>query len=159
MKDNAIRKIFREFYELSYKDSSQKFNQSFKDSVLSDYVILRQQDSGDYIHYLYNGNSIFIPIKWVEIFSFLNVYDGNKIFTEYNVLMSDDKVSKICYLMTYLVYCIDSLGSKSNGKEILDTIHAIKLIGTGEFRDWAEENFKLTLFPLECRSLDEIIKI
>lgn len=154
-----FRKIFKEFYELSYKDTIPKLEQCFKDTKISDYIILRQSNSGNCVHYLYNGSSFIVPIKWVHLFSSLNVHSGDKIIRNWKLIDSEDIVSKIGFYLTYLIYITDLLGTRDVGDDILNTISRIITIGTEEFRLWVHSEFNLSLEPLEYKSLDDIINI
>lgn len=155
----TIKDIFSDFYRLSYKDSPSTFTQGFNDYFISTYIILRKCESGDYIYYLTTGSSIYIPIDWINIFSALEVYDGNRILKGY-YQNSDDKISELCYLMTNLIYLINSLVVKKTGNDILNTLEKICVIGTGDFRNWVVKEFNLILPQFEYRSLEEdIIKI
>lgn len=159
---SRVKNIFKEFYELSYKDSPVTTTVLLKDSCISsiDNIILRRQSSGNLICSLLNGTSIFIPIVWVNMFSSLNVYCGDRIFWgETKTLDTGDKVDKLCFLMTYLLYLLDSLGTRDFEKDILDTIERIGAVGTEDFRHWLKDKYDLDFPCLEYRSLDGIIEI
>lgn len=162
MKDeDYFKDIFKDFYELYYKETGPSIREDLRDYRLSpsDYIILRRQAGGDYIYMLCSGTSIYIPFLWVDIFSSLNTYDGDKVLKGIGMWTIDDKVSGVIFLMTHLIHLVDALGSRNFGGDVIDTFNKICQIGTKEFRDWVKEGFGIDLPPLEYRSLDEFIEI
>ncbi len=157
--DPWFKRIFSEFYRLYYSDiKDKKIILNFNDSLVSDYILYRVTEFGHYIIYLYNGTSIYIPPKWIYLFSALNCHSGDEILY-HSVNYEDDKFNNFGYLMTKFVCYLEPNLSSINGDELLDVLGNISVIGTKDFRDWVFNDFSLDLDPLEYRSLNKNIDI
>lgn len=72
------RELFNEFLELYYvPDNTQVLK--LKDILISPGVILRILDKTYTVYYLTNGMQIVIPWKFVDLFSSLNVWGGDRV--------------------------------------------------------------------------------
>ncbi len=157
--DSYFKEVFREFYELSYTvSSSKKVSPGFSDHIVTDYIILRVTPTGNIIHYLFNGTSIFIPEKWIDLFSSFNTHSGHRILECFDEDV-DGSLSRFGYLMVNLISCLDGRLSKINGEKLLTVLGDISVIGTKRFREWCLLEFGLSLDPIEYRSLDENLEI
>lgn len=161
MKDAWFKEVFTEFYKLSYireGKSKRIVLKGLSDHKVLDYVILRITPTEDVIYYLYNGSSIHIPEKWIDLFSSFNTHSGFRVLDCYDSDV-DGSLSHFGYLMTRLICHLDKSLSKIEGEELLNVLGEISVIGTKEFREWCLEEFGLELDPFEYRSLDENLDI
>ena len=156
----SIKEIFKDFIVLSYSNSgnsSENFpNISLNDIKISDYIIYRETNLGGYFLYLYNGTSIYIPIKFLELFSrFVNYTKFESLRNFYrNELDELDSVDLLIYLMSDLIYNLNSLSVSGAHKDIvLDILEKISLKTTKDFRNWIYSSFKIYLMPIELKSL------
>ena len=72
------RELFNEFLELYYVPDNTRVLK-LKDILISPGVILRILDKTYTVYYLTNGMQIVIPWKFVDLFSALNVWGGDRI--------------------------------------------------------------------------------
>ena len=87
MKDAWFKEVFTEFYKLSYireGKSKRIVLKGLSDHKVLDYVILRITPTEDVIYYLYNGSSIHIPEKWIDLFSSFNTHSGFRVLECYD---------------------------------------------------------------------------
>lgn len=162
MKDAWFKEVFTEFYKLSYireGKSKRIVLKGLSDHKVLDYVILRITPTKDVIYYLYNGSSIHIPEKWIDLFSSLILIQGLESWSVCYDSDVDGSLSHFGYLMTRLICHLDKSLSKIEGEELLNVLGEISVIGTKEFREWCLEEFGLELDPFEYRSLDENLDI
>lgn len=162
--DLVFKEIFNEFYKLSYSASleNNKSLPPFSDHIVTDYVILRIMSTGYTIYYLYNGSFIFIPEKWIDIFSSLDTHSGDRVVDSYlncREIIENDSLIRFGVLMINLVHYINGRLSKIDGDKLLETLGELSVIGTKKFRDWCSSEFGLNLDPIEYRSLDGILEI
>lgn len=160
--DTWFKEVFTEFYKLDYtreyKSKRVVVSKGLSDHKVLDYVILRVMPTENVIYYLYNGSSIHIPEKWIDLFSSFNTHSGFRVFECYDSDV-DGIISRLGFLMTDLVCHLDRSLSVIEGEKLLEILGEISVIGTKEFREWCLEEFGLELDPLEYRSLDENLNI
>lgn len=155
----TLKDLFCEYVNLSYCPGT-RFNR-LKDIKISEYIIARLFSNGCRIIYLFNGSSIFIPWKWLDLFSSLNTHSGDKIsYIERTVNLEDlNKIERIILLFSKLSYLLDRSLSKIDGEDFLEVLSEIGTTGTCVFRDWCNNEFKIELDPLEYISLDKNFEI
>lgn len=157
--DSYFKEVFEEFFKLSYTLKNNPLrNKIFSDHKIIEYVILRVTPTGDYIHYLYNGSSIFIPWEWIDLFSSFNIHSGFRILECYDEDV-DGSLSRFGYLMVKLISHLDQRLSSIDGENLLNILGELSVIGTKEFREWYSMEFGMNLDSFEYRSLDENLNI
>lgn len=151
--------IFSEYLSLSHTPGIR--SDKIKDIPISEYIIARKCFSGCKIIYLHNGSTVFIPWKWIDIFSSLNVHSGDRIsYIRENIDTEDlGLIDKIILLFSRLVYFLDRGLSGISSEEFLTVLGDISSTGTKVFRDWCSENFEIKLDPLEYTSIDKSLEI
>lgn len=149
-----ISNVFSEFMELSYTPGCGVPWKGISDMKIKEGIIARKTENGVKVLYLTNGNSLFVPKEWIDLFSQLNAHSGEKILYV-NSLPENDKIGTLIYLFLRLVMFIDA----EKGEKILSILSDICELGTQEFRNKLEEEYEVSLRPLEFRSLDTNLKI
>ena len=121
----TLKDLFCEYVNLSYCPGT-RFNR-LKDIKISEYIIARLFSNGCRIIYLFNGSSIFIPWKWLDLFSSLNTHSGDKIsYIERTVNLEDlNKIERIILLFSKLSYLLDRSLSKIDGEDFLEVLSEI----------------------------------
>ena len=78
--NDRFKLIVKDFITLTeYKPGNfVRFN-GIKDYKVSEYIILRRQFGNYYVLFLFNGSMITIPWEWIDLFSSMNVSNGNEI--------------------------------------------------------------------------------
>ena len=114
-----------------------------------EYTIVRLNNGEMTIHYLTNGNSIGFPRRWVELF-----YG----FRKWNLPQQEieGKLEREIYLFHEIMY---SLECSRVGKEFLDLIADICVLGTKEIRKWLESELSKELPGIEFSSLDKNLEL
>ena len=155
----TLKDIFYEYINLSYCPGT-RFNK-LKDLKISEYIIARLFSNGCRIIYLFNGSSIFIPWRWLDLFSSFNTHSGDKISYIENLVNLEDlsNIEQVILLFSKLSYFLDRNLSRINGEDFLEVLGEIGTTGTRVFRDWCNNEFKIELDPLEYISLDKNFEI
>ena len=107
---------------------------SLTDVKISDVAFLRKMDTGYYIYYLNNGNSIFIPWEWINLFSAFSAHSGYQS-RHISVTDESDNIDKVIYYFTILTTCIDC----GNIEKAVQVLSKIFEIGVSDFRNWIKE--------------------
>lgn len=147
-----IEDIFTEFMNLYYTSSGSK-SKTLKDIPLKPGIIVRVTENNYTIHYLTNGNYIRIPWEYVDLFSSLNTYAGDRILND-----RMEECTAVNKLIRHFIILLKYL-SVGNGDLFLYTLAEICEIGTKDFRDWYNIKFNKKLNPIEIFSLDKNIII
>lgn len=146
-----IENIFTEFMSLYYQDSGVK-SSSLKDITIQSGVIARYSETGCTIYYLTTGNYIRIPWKFMDLFSSLNTYSGDRILRS---LEPQTDLERFIYLFTKFVGSLNN----SLGDSIISVLSDIIDLGTGNFREWYKNKFNKTLEPVEFFGPDKNFEI
>jgi hypothetical protein len=147
-----IENIFTEFMNLYYTSTGNR-PKELKDIPIKPGIIVRVTDNDYTIHYLTNGNYIRIPWEYIDLFSSLNTYAGDRILHDrMEECTPANKFIKHFVLLTKYL----SLG---NGDLFLYTLAEICDLGTKDFRDWYNIKFNKNLNPIEFFSPDKNIII
>ena len=145
-----IENIFTEFMALYYQDSGIKPS-SLKDIPIQSGVIARYTEIGCTIYYLTTGNYIRIPWKFVDLFSSLDTYSGNRILS----IEPQDDIERFIKLFTKFINILNSY----KGDYIIPLLSDILDIGTSNFREWYKNKFNKNLEPVEFFSPDKNLEI
>lgn len=149
---NNFIELFREFMVLSYSRVP-KATGRIRDIALDNYIIARiGEEGGLTIHYLYSGDSIYIPAVWISLFSELNVHSGDRIL---NMPIEEDDtgITEFGILFTKLMVYLDSGLSTVSGSVFLDILGDICSSGTGKFRKFLSTEFGVSPGPIEYRTI------
>lgn len=146
--------IFENFMNLGYSKSN-RLNR-LRDSVISELIILRSTFTGDTIHYLQTGCSLFIPGDWMELFKSLYVHSGDQILYKKEPC-DNDYYDNIIYLNIKLINLLT--GSKIDGNRFLDTLGDVSNLGTEKFRKMLKNKYDLYIEPFEYRSIAKTLEI
>jgi len=139
-----IGSLFLEYHTLSYYPG-QKPKQT-KDIGVKPYMILRTSSAGWNILNLWNGTSILIPWRMIDLFLGLNVWGGARILGE----EAENKVEE--FILQSLVLVQSS--ERRDMKNFLIALGEVLRLGTKDFREWLLKETGERIGPLEINSLD-----
>ena len=139
-----IGSLFLEYHTLSYYPG-QKPKQT-KDIGVKPYMILRTSPAGWNILNLWNGTSILIPWRMIDLFLGLNVWGGARILGE----DAENKVEE--FILQSLVLVQSS--ERRDMKNFLIALGEVLRLGTKDFREWLLKETGERIGPLEINSLD-----
>jgi hypothetical protein len=139
-----IGSLFLEYHTLSYYPG-QKPKQT-KDIGVKPYMILRTSPAGWNILNLWNGTSILIPWRMVDLFLGLNVWGGARILGE----EAGNRVEE--FILQFLVLVQSS--ERRDMKNFLIALGEVLRLGTKDFREWLLKETGERIGPLEINSLD-----
>jgi hypothetical protein len=139
-----IGSLFLEYHTLSYYPG-QKPKQT-KDIGVKPYMILRTSPAGWNILNLWNGTSILIPWRMIDLFLGLNVWGGARILGE----ESENRVEE--FILQSLVLVQSS--ERRDMKNFLIALGEVLKLGTKDFREWLLKETGERIGPLEINSLD-----
>ena len=139
-----IGSLFLEYHTLSYYPG-QKPKQT-KDIGVKPYMILRTSPAGWNILNLWNGTSILIPWRMIDLFLGLNVWGGARILGE----EAENKVEEFILQSLVLVQSSERLDMKN----FLIALGEVLRLGTKDFREWLLKETGERIGPLEINSLD-----
>ena len=139
-----IGSLFLEYHTLSYYPG-QKPKQT-KDIGVKPYMILRTSPAGWNILNLWNGTSILIPWRMIDLFLGLNVWGGARILGE----EAENKVEE--FILQSLVLIQSS--ERRDMKNFLIALGEVLRLGTKDFREWLLKETGERIGPLEINSLD-----
>ena len=139
-----IGSLFLEYHTLSYYPG-QKPKQT-KDMGVKPYMILRTSPAGWNILNLWNGTSILIPWRMIDLFLGLNVWGGARILGE----ESENRVEE--FILQSLVLVQSS--ERRDMKNFLIALGEVLRLGTKDFREWLLKETGERIGPLEINSLD-----
>ena len=125
--------ILEEYIGLGYTKSKRM---GLVDKALNSTTILRKQADGDTVYYLTSGDSLFIPYQWIDLFEGLYLYNGDKIL--FKPYYGKDYMEDFIY--TWMKY---------EKEESLEILTDLCIIGTGKFREWMKERYKIRFNPFE----------
>lgn len=140
-----VKSLFSEYHTLSYYPG-QKPKQT-KDIGVKPYMILRTSPAGWNVLNLWNGTSILIPWKMVDLFCGLNVWGGARLLGE----EPEDKIEKTILHFLILIQAVE----RREMDKFLMILGEILGTGTKNFRDWYIEETGEKLSPIEINSLDK----
>jgi hypothetical protein len=139
-----IGSLFLEYHTLSYYPG-QKPKQT-KDIGVKPYMILRTSPAGWTILNLWNGTSILIPWRMIDLFLGLNVWGGARILGE----EAENRVEE--FILQSLVLVQSS--ERRDMKNFLIALGEVLRLGTKDFREWLLKETGERIGPLEINSLD-----
>ena len=139
-----IGSLFLEYHTLSYYPG-QKPKQT-KDMGVKPYMILRTSPAGWNILNLWNGTSILIPWRMIDLFLGLNVWGGARILGE----EAENRVEE--FILQSLVLVQSS--ERRDMKNFLIALGEVLRLGTKDFREWLLKETGERIGPLEINSLD-----
>jgi hypothetical protein len=139
-----IGSLFLEYHTLSYYPG-QKPKQT-KDIGVKPYMILRTSPAGWNILNLWNGTSILIPWRMIDLFLGLNVWGGARILGE----EAENRVEKFILQSLILVQSSE----RRDMKNFLIALGEVLRLGTKDFREWLLKETGERIGPLEINSLD-----
>jgi hypothetical protein len=139
-----IGSLFLEYHTLSYYPG-QKPKQT-KDIGVKPYMILRTSPAGWNILNLWNGTSILIPWRMIDLFLGLNVWGGARILGE----NAENRVEE--FILQSLVLVQSS--ERRDMKNFLIALGEVLRLGTKDFREWLLKETGERIGPLEINSLD-----
>jgi hypothetical protein len=139
-----IGSLFLEYHTLSYYPG-QKPKQT-KDIGVKPYMILRTSPAGWNILNLWNGTSILIPWRMIDLFLGLNVWGGARILGE----EAENRVEE--FILQSLVLVQSS--ERRDMKNFLIALGEVLRLGTKDFREWLLKETGERIGPLEINSLD-----
>ena len=145
-----IENIFIEFMSLYYQNSGIKPS-SLKDISIQSGVIARLTKIGCTIYYLTTGNYIRIPWEFIDLFSSLNTYSGNRILS----IEPKNYVEKFIHLFIKFI----NLLNNQEGYTLVPVLSEIVSIKTNTFREWYKNKFNKNLEPIEFFSPDKNFEI
>lgn len=148
--------ILDEYIELNYTPGSRKDKP--RDLLVQDHIILRQNEMGDSVIYLENGNSLFIPWPWIDLFGGVFECRGGEVLFRESWDQGDYFESMI-YRCTKIQQYIEGVHRRINGPAYLDCLGDICRMGTGRLSDYLEKRHEIILDPLELESLKKSRKI
>lgn len=141
------RELFDEFLELYYvQDNNQVLK--LKDILINPGVILRILDKTYTIYYLTSGMQIIIPWKFVDIFSALNTWGGDRILTS----IQKDNIDRLIFHFLNLIRGVET----KNEDLFMTSLTDILEINTKEFIKVYD---KLNLERIEIRTINKIVEI
>jgi hypothetical protein len=139
-----IGSLFLEYHTLSYYPG-QKPKQT-KDIGVKPYMILRTSPAGWNILNLWNGTSILIPWRMIDLFLGLNVWGGARILGE----EAENRVEEFILQSLILVQSSE----RRDMKNFLIALGEVLRLGTKDFREWLLKETGERIGPLEINSLD-----
>ena len=139
-----VKALFSEYHTLSYYPG-QKPKQT-KDIGVKPYMILRTSPAGWNVLNLWNGTSILIPWRMIDLFLGLNVWGGARMLRE----EAEDGAEKFILRFLVLVQSVE----RRDMKNFLMALGEILKLGTKEFREWILKETGEKFGPLEINSLD-----
>ena len=139
-----VKALFSEYHTLSYYPG-QKPKQT-SDIGVKPYMILRTSPAGWNILNLWNGTSILIPWKLIDLFCGLNIWGGARLLGE----EPGDDVEKIILRLLVIVQTVE----RRDMGRFLMVLGELLGTGTKKFREWYLEETGEKLGPIEINSLD-----
>jgi hypothetical protein len=139
-----VKALFSEYHTLSYYPG-QKPKQT-KDIGVKPYMILRTSPAGWNVLNLWNGTSILIPWRMIDLFLGLNVWGGARMLRE----EAEDRAER--FILQFLV--LVQSAERRDMKNFLMALGEILKLGTKEFREWILKETGEKFGPLEINSLD-----
>lgn len=149
-----IENIFTEFMSLYYKNSGIKPG-SLKDINIGSGVIARLDSIGCTVYYLTTGNYIRIPWEYIDLFSSLNTYSGNRILS----LNSETDVEKFIQLFVKFINLLNNGSNNESNSSVVSVLMNILDFGTRKFREWYLSKFNKNMEPVEFFSPDKNFEI
>ena len=140
------KNLFKEFMVLGYYPGTKI--SSLTDIPTSNYTIIRVTRDGWNVISFRNGTNIYIPWELVDLFSSLNTWGGQRII---ECSEAEDNVDSTIIDFLRLVNFIN----KKQGDSFIEILSKICSTGTGEFREWFQNNFKKSIRPIELNTLDK----
>lgn len=139
--------LFNEFLELYYVQDNKEVLK-LKDILISPSIVLRILDKTYTIYYLTNGIHITIPWKFVDLFSALNTWGGDRI------LMSTkkDDIDRLIFHFLNLIIGVET----KNEDLFMTSLTSILDINTKDFTTVYE---KLGLERIEIKTPNRTIEI
>lgn len=135
--------IIQEYIELVYHP--QEPDSRLKDYMLTSTVLLRMDDGYWKIIYLENGNSLWIGWDWIDFFTGLYCYAGDRLINEENFVGLMMKLQSIIIKAEF-----------NKGVEFLDILGDLCKEGTKGFID---KYPKLGLKPIELKQIGGVTEI
>ncbi len=139
--------LFNEFLELYYVQDNKEVLK-LKDILISPSVVLRILDKTYTIYYLTNGIHITIPWKFVDLFSALNTWGGNRILTS----TKKDNIDRLIFHFLNLIIGVET----KNEDLFMTSLTSILDINTKDFTTVYE---KLGLERIEIKTPNRTIEI
>lgn len=144
---NTTRELFDEFLDLYYvQDNTQVLK--LKDILISPGVILRILDKTYTVYYLTSGMQIIIPWKFVDLFSALNTWGGDRIL----ISTQKDNIDRLIFNFLNLIRGVET----KNEDLFMTSLTNILEINTTEFIKVYD---KLNLERIEIRTLNKTVEI
>jgi len=141
------KELFNEFLELYYVQDNTEIIK-LKDILISQNIILRILNKTYIIYYLTNGIHIIIPWKFVDLFSALNTWGGDRIIES----IKEDNIDKLIFHFLNLIRGVET----KDEDLFMNSLTNILSINTKEFTTIYE---KLKLDSIEIRTPNKIIEI
>jgi len=152
-----IEDIFREFINLGYKSGT--LPSKDRDIHVKDLIIMRIGNSYLKILYLFNGSCLNIPWSWIDLFSSLNTWGGDRILFQ----CQEERENPIANFIEDFINIAASTSCSRVSSEFLDWMSDACEIGTRVFKDWCiREGFfevEKKLGPFEFVSIDKNLEI
>ena len=144
---NTTKELFNEFLELYYvQDNTQILK--LKDILISPGVILRILDKTYTVYYLTNGMQIVIPWKFVDLFSALNTWGGDRILRS----TMKDNIDRLIFHFLNLIRGVET----KNEDLFMTSLTSILDINTKDFITIYD---KLNLERIEIKTPNRTIEI
>lgn len=141
------RELFNEFLELYYiPDNTQVLK--LKDILINPGVILRILDKTYTVYYLTNGMQIVIPWKFVDLFSALNTWGGDRILRS----TMKDNIDRLIFHFLNLIRGVET----KNEDLFMTSLTSILDINT---KDFITVYDKLNLERIEIKTPNRTIEI
>lgn len=128
------------------------------DYRLKDLVLLRKTSQGNTVYYLGNGNSVFMPWKWDDLFSSFYIHSGHQVLHNTEPEVSD-YFEKFISTITKLHSVTLSCRTDDGGQDYLDLLGELCNLGTTGMIDYLKESYNISLNPFEYRSIAKNIYI
>lgn len=141
------KELFNEFLELYYVPDDKPIFK-LKDILVGPGLILRILNKTYILYYLTSGTQIIIPWKYIDLFSALNTWGGDRILRS----KQDDNVDRLIFHFLNLIIAAET----KNGDLLLESIVNISEIGTEKLIEAYE---KLNLEQIEVRTPNKILEI
>lgn len=144
---NTTKELFNEFLELYYvQDNTQILK--LKDILISPGIVLRILDKTYTVYYLTTGMQIIIPWKFVDLFSALNVWGGDRIIRS----NKKDNIDRLIFHFLNLIIGVET----KNEDLFMTSLTSILDINTKDFITIYD---KLSLDRIEIKTPNRIIEI
>lgn len=141
--------LFNDFIELSYTEGIRR--EDILDVNLNNFNILRRTWFGYTINYLTKGTSLLIPWKWIDIFSGLYVYSGDRILFNGKELCGDYYEDFILLSIRLQEFSIET-ARNIDGNLYLEVLSELCSLGTKKFRNLLKDKYNIDVDPFEYYS-------